>query len=371
MSGRIARGGLAVAVKLLPDARRERYREEWSADLRDAPYAGVSGAQLVAGAFGVVLRSPRSAEAFGLTPTALAGRRLRWSVAWIAASAALALGSLFTRPFQDGGVFGDTPEVDLAVALFGAVGLIWLAAATHGLLAARGAGLRWSATLGAVVFAVPALAVVAVAVMPMMMLGGLLAGVATFVFAWALPADADPERRRTWPGLPARLGTRATALVGALVVLGGAALAVVHILIWNPLSKVPGLTLPEIYSQMAARSEPAEAAVAWAVVWGVTWVPLGLLFLATAIFGNRGVLRRLDARRVARAALVALIGIGFTQWVAGFSMGMSVADAFAVSGGDSALSGLLLTAAATAAGVIVALRVLPPASAAAAPPATV
>lgn len=162
-----------------------------------------------------------------------------------------------------------------------------------------------------------------------------------------------------------------TALVGTLVVLGEAALAVAHILVWNPSAKVPGLTVPEIYAQMAARSEPAGDAVIWAVVWGATWVPLGLLFLATAIFGNRGPLRRLDARRVARAALVALIGIGFTQRVAGFSMGMSVADAFAVSGGDSALSGLLLTAAATVAGAIVALRVLPPASVAAAPPATV
>ncbi|WP_157377157.1 hypothetical protein [Agromyces sp. Root1464] len=360
-----------MAARLLPDGRRERYREEWSADLRDAPAAGISSTQLVSGAFGVVLRTPRSAKAFGLTPSALAGRRLRWSVAWIAAATALALGSLFTRPFLAGGPIGGTPAVDLVVvALVGCVGLIWLAAATHGLLAASGPALRWGGTLCVAVVAVPALAVVAVAVMPMMMLGGMFAGVATFVFAWGLPADADPERRRTWPGLPARLGTRVTALVGALVVLGGAALAVAHILVWNPSAKVPGLTVPEIYAQMAARSEPAGDAVIWAVVWGATWVPLGLLFLATAIFGNRGPLRRLDARRVARAALVALIGIGFTQWVAGFSMGMSVADAFAVSGGDSALSGLLLTAAATVAGVIVALRVLPPASVAAAPSAT-
>lgn len=359
----MARSALAAAVRLLPDGRRERYREEWSADLRDAPVAGVSSAQLVAGAFGVVLRTPRSPEAFGLTPRALAGRRLRWSVAWIAAAATLALGSMFTRPFMDGGSFGDARSALLAViALAGGAGLVWLAAAVHGMLAARTAGLRWAATLGVVVFAVPALAVASVAVMPMMMLGGLLAGVATFVFAWALPAD--PDRRRTWPGLPARLGTRATALVGALVVFGGAALAVVHILVWNPSSKVPGLSIPEIYAQMAARGEPAGLAVTWAIVWGANWVPLGLLFLATAVFGNRGVLRRLDARRIARATLVALIGIGFTQWVAGFSMGMSVADAFAVSGGDAALSGLLLTAAATAAGVIVALRVLPPTSAA-------
>jgi hypothetical protein len=48
-----------------------------------------------------------------------------------------------------------------------------------------------------------------------------------------------------------------------------------------------------------------------------------------------------------------------------------VADAFAVGGGDSALSGLLLTLAATAAGLIVALRVLPPASVARLPHAIV
>jgi hypothetical protein len=363
MSGRIARGALDVAVRLLPDARRERYREEWSADLRDAPAAGVSSAQLVSGAFGVVLRAPRSPEAFGLSQGALTGRRLRWAAAWVTAAAMLALGSMFTSPFLDGGAFGDARSIVLAVvALVGGVGLIWLAAAMHGLLAQRRAALRWTVSLGIIVLSVPVLAALAFTVMPMMILGGMVAGVVTLVFTWALPAEADPERRRTWPGLPARLGTRATALIGALVVLGGAAFSVVHILVWNPLSKVPGLSLPELYAQMSDRGEPAGAAVAWAVVWGATWVPLGLLFLATAIFGNRGILRRLDARRVARAALVALVGIGFTQWVAGFSMGMSVADAFAVGGGDSALSGLLLTVAATAAGLIVAMRVLPPAS---------
>ncbi|MBM7831398.1 hypothetical protein JOE59_002103 [Agromyces cerinus] len=363
MTGRIARGGLAVAVRLLPDARRERYREEWAADLRDAPAAGVSTAQLVAGAFGVVLRAPRSPEAFGVTQGALAGRRLRWAAAWSMAAVMLALGSFFTTPFLDGGAFGDLRSgVFVVVALIGGVGLVWLAAAMHGLLASRAPGLRWAVSLGVAVLAVPVLAVLSVALVPAMMLGGMLAGVAIAIFAAALPAETDPELRRTRPGLPARLGTRATAFVGAVVVLGGAAFAVVHILVWNPQSKVPALSLPEIYAQMADRGEPAGPSVAYALVWAATWVPLGLLFLATAAFGNRGILRRLDARRIARASLVAVVGIGFTQWVAGFSMGMSIADTFAVSGGDSAVSGLLLTAAATVAGVIVALRVLPPAS---------
>ncbi|MFB9310671.1 hypothetical protein BJY17_003509 [Agromyces hippuratus] len=368
MSGRLARAGLAVAVRLLPDARRERYREEWAADLRDAPAAGVSTAQLVAGAFGVVLRAPRSPEAFGLTSSALAGRRLRWAAAWFAAAVSLALGSFFLTPFTAGGAFGEVgSRVMVVVALVGGVGLVWLAAAVHGLLASRGAGLRWAVSLGVVLLTVPVVAMLTVALVPAMMLGGMLAGAATVVFAWALPAATDPERRRTWPGLPARLGTRATALVGAIVVLGGAAVGAVHILVWNPLSKVPGLALPEIYAQMADRGEPAGPAAAYALVWAATWAPLGLLFLATAVVGNRGTLRRLDARRIARASLVAVFGIGFTQWVGGFSMGMSIADAFAVSGGDSAVSGLLLTAAATVAGVIVALRVLPPASVARSP----
>lgn len=364
MSGPIARGVLAVAVRLLPDARRERCREEWSADLRDAPAAGVSSMQLVAGAFGVVLRVPRSPEAFGLTQGALAGRRLRWSAACLAAAAFLMLGLLFTMPFtSSASPFEGARSVAQAVAvLVAATGLIWLAAATHGLLANRGLALRWTLTGAVVLVVVPVIAMGMAVIVPMTMFAGMFAGLVLALLAWGVPIDRDAARRRTWPGLPARLGTRATALVGAVVVLGGAAFAVVHILVWNPRSKVPALALPEIYAQMAERGEPAGAAATWAIVWGATWVPLALLLLATAIFGDRGVLRNLDARRTARVSIAAIAGIGFTQWVAGFSMGMSIADAFAVSGGDSAISGLLLTAAATAAGVIVALRVLPPAS---------
>jgi hypothetical protein len=322
MSGRVARVALAVAVRLLPDARRERYREEWAADLRDASMAGISTAQLVTGAFGVVLRAPRSPEAFGLTQGALTGRRLRWAAAWITAAAMFALAGFLTMPFT-GSVMGGLRSSLLLVALLtGAVGLVWLAAAMHGLLASRGAGLRWTVSLGVVLLAVPLLGALSFALPMAMMLAGLVAGVWVFGLAWGLPIARDPERRRTWPGLPARFGTRPTALIGAVVVLGGAALAVLHILVWNPQSKVPGLALPELYAQMADRGEPAGAAVAWALVWGASWVPLALLFLATAVFGNRGVLRHLDARRVAPATLVAVAGIGFTQWVAGFSMGM-------------------------------------------------
>ncbi len=35
---------------------------------------------------------------------------------------------------------------------------------------------------------------------------------------------------------------------------------------------------------------------------------------------------------------------GTTEWIAGFTMGMSLADTFAISGGDAAFSGLALHA---------------------------
>lgn len=111
---------------------------------------------------------------------------------------------------------------------------------------------------------------------------------------------------------------------------------------------------------MRAAGESPSYAAGFVAVWALSWAPLVLCYLLVAIVGTRGRLARLDARRIARSALLALAAVGFGSWVAGFSMGMGVADAFAVSGGDAAWTGPALTAAATVCGVAAALRILPP-----------
>ncbi|BDZ55875.1 hypothetical protein GCM10025870_29480 [Agromyces marinus] len=86
---------------------------------------------------------------------------------------------------------------------------------------------------------------------------------------------------------------------------------------------------------------------------------LALVFVAVALAGRRGVLVRLDARRIARTALVAVAGVGLSVWVAGFGMGISIADAFMTSGGDAAGTGALLAVVWVAAGIAAAVRLIP------------
>ncbi|QTX04179.1 hypothetical protein [Agromyces archimandritae] len=180
----------------------------------------------------------------------------------------------------------------------------------------------------------------------MVLLALLLGGLPLAVAGLLLPIEADPAARRTRPGIPARIGVRATALIAACGVSAMVAFAALHILVWNPTAKLPGMQLAEIYAAMAARGEPPGLAVGWVVAWAAGWAPLVAVFAAVAVLGPRGLLRNLDARRVARLVVLAVVGIGFGHWAAGFSMGMSLADAFGTSGSDAAPGGMVLIAAA-------------------------
>ena len=173
----------------------------------------------------------------------------------------------------------------------------------------------------------------------------LLAGAATGVVAVsaaltrgrAMP-DAGP------PGAPTsgmRAGPRlALAAVFAAGNLGVILAGVMHILVWNPLARVPGLSLDEVYGRMAAVGEGTLAGGfvgGWAVFWGLAT----LAYVAAC--GVPALAPFFSARRV---AVLGLFLIGATcafAWMAGFNMGMSLADTFATSGGVAAVSGPLLS----------------------------
>ncbi len=113
------------------------------------------------------------------------------------------------------------------------------------------------------------------------------------------------------------------------------AAGVLHISVWNPLAKVPGLSLDEIYSAMSAAGEaPLDAFfMVWAIFWAAMAVTLPILC------GIRGIAWFFTVRRI---VVVALLMVGATasfHWLAGFNMGMSLADTFMTSGGDAAISG--------------------------------
>jgi hypothetical protein len=148
----------------------------------------------------------------------------------------------------------------------------------------------------------------------------------------------------------------AAALTGTnLVVI---ALGVMHILVWDPLAKVPGLPLDQIYERMRAADEGDLASMfvaQWAMFWGIFSLAYLLVYLLPVTAGflsKRGM------------TALGLLMVGFTSlgsWLAGFNMGMSLADTFMIGGGSRAPSGpliLLIGAISIVAAVWVAVRPL-------------
>ena len=73
-----ARAAVAVAVVLLPASMRERYSEQWRADLRDAEDAGVRRSEIAVGSLAFAATVDRfSIEARGATPARVVRRRER------------------------------------------------------------------------------------------------------------------------------------------------------------------------------------------------------------------------------------------------------------------------------------------------------
>ncbi|WP_146070329.1 hypothetical protein [Arthrobacter sp. GMC3] len=138
------------------------------------------------------------------------------------------------------------------------------------------------------------------------------------------PPTTHRLRRRLLLGLPF------VVVIVAVVVIG-----TLHIVLWNPLAKVPGMSLDEIHSRMAVAGESPGNLMMF------LWVGFSL-FLAAALVLACALPRMAGFFTARRIVVAGLVGIGITCFFhsfAGFSMGMSLADTFDVSGGDSAPSG--------------------------------
>jgi hypothetical protein len=169
---------------------------------------------------------------------------------------------------------------------------------------------------------------------------GILGSFAFLVAAAVLLVIFTPEpAERATPAQRSRPRRVLLALPWSALTLIAVLTGALHITVWNPLARVPGLTLDEIYAGMAAADQGTGAAfiVGWAVSWS----------LAAVILPALCAIPRLDRVLTARRIMVlGLLMLGFTvtfQWTAGFSMGMSMADTFATTGGDAAVTGPVLT----------------------------
>ncbi|WP_314431988.1 hypothetical protein, partial [Microbacterium lacticum] len=137
------------------------------------------------------------------------------------------------------------------------------------------------------------------------------------------------------------------AVLGGLAVVLYAAVAALQILVWNPLAAVPGASLVEISGHL---DDTGEAFSPWSVLATLLVGPV--LALALVVIAALG---RLSAVWCG-AAVCAVIAAGALGYFgAAFIPGMSLADAYGISGGDHAPGGLVLCAvsAVAAAGAIV------------------
>ena len=126
------------------------------------------------------------------------------------------------------------------------------------------------------------------------------------------------------------------AVVGVLVVALYAALLTVNALVLDPLTAVPGATLAEIHAELSEQGFAVGADIA--TVIGIAVV--GVLFAA----GLSVLLLITRARaHVIAAVLLAVVVMGTPMsFVAAIALGMDVADAYGVGGGDHTIwSGVL------------------------------
>lgn len=151
------------------------------------------------------------------------------------------------------------------------------------------------------------------------------------------PASVAPRADRAgrvarWVESPRTARIVATVGFGAVGVYAG--VAALQILVWNPLAAVPGATLGEISSEIAAARQ------SFSVASVLGYLALGpLLALVPLVLAWRGMLTGLGAA----TAVSALISVGAPGYfVASFAPGMALADTYGISGGDHAPGGMVL-----------------------------
>lgn len=333
---------LGAIVATLPAGARERYREEWLADLEGAPEHGVSPLEVLLGAIGVSVRIDRTDPAnSGSSVADLAARRGRWGLALLAIGGLLAVSTWLT------GGWAAPPLAQVALIAAAAVGVAGLwAAGSATALAVPGRRQR----ILILIIAPVALLIIAMSALSAVVLISMALSFAGVVAVALLPA--------TRPRAVDRRGVLALAAGFAAATLAMTAIGIAHVLVWNPLAKVPGRTLEQIYATMAAAGESP----GWAVIgiWAGGAVASAIALVLAATLPAKALRARATRRRIVGAGLVGIAGTGISVWVAGFGMGMGLADTFATGGGDAAPGGAALVLLGVLAGIPATLLTVAP-----------
>ncbi|PPI27261.1 hypothetical protein [Rathayibacter sp. AY1B5] len=335
---------LRLLSLLLPPLARERYLEEWRADLAGAAELGLPRRGVVLGALALLVSVDRdlpahTGEARGTLPRRLARRGL----ALFAAAALMLSGIALTG----GGIVPEPGAASAsALAAVGAVQIAVLVAAVA--VAVLGALLLLGAAASARTL-LARISLVAAVVGPVLTAAGLLlpgplALVGLPVSLAGLVCGVIVLGGSRTIALAPRTATRAqrlpVALAGLALVAGITVVGAVDLLVWNPQAKVPGVALTEIYATMAERDgfELGSHAI-WVTGWAAFWTAAAIVVTVGALVGRRS---PLTPRRIAVLMLALVAGAVVFRFFAGFGFGMSVADTFVTSGGDGSLVSAVL-----------------------------
>jgi hypothetical protein len=338
---------LSLLARLLPPPARERYLEEWRADLAGAAEAGLPRRTVLVGAAALLMTIDRDAPAHSGEPRGMLPRRFaRRGVSLGVAAAVVLVGSYVTG----GGVVPEAGAASSAgLALLDVVGaaLLWSSlvvaalAALHLVGAALTARTRLAQLTCAAMVAGPIVVAVGIhgphlsALVPLagaaLFIAGAVCGL--IVLGGSTPIALEHRTATRRQRIPVALG--GVLLVTALAVVGA-----VDLLVWNPLAKVPGTDLQSIYFQMSLRDGfDIGVNVAWVVTWAAFWTAASILVLAAACGGR---VSPLTPRRIAVVTLGLVGAAVFFRFFAGFGFGMSIADTFATNGGDGSFVSALL-----------------------------
>lgn len=373
---RVGSRRLALARRLLPAALRDRYDEQWSADLRDAAELDLPTSSIAWGAlrFAALSRfGPHGAEPEELERQSW--HLARWGGALIGTSGVGATVGFIGFGGLAG--LGQLAAAHPALAVVGIAPVLFVMGA-----AAAGIALLWAAVLrrprihpmsvlvvialsaGSVLIALWPVALDRPDALASTLLGWgalllVLGAIGALVVWGATPAEKWRPLPRSAPARPARSGL--VTLVASMAIVGATVLGLVEGLVWGVEDQAGGLPAAAVYA--ALNDLDRVYGIANVLVWAA-FASVGPLVLV--VVRNRALARGAHDRDVTRLiGVLGLLSVGATVFFQGwatFSIGMSIADTlppfvgsrsslwfvYASVGTLAGLAGLLLALAPTA-----------------------
>ncbi|KQQ03631.1 MULTISPECIES: hypothetical protein [unclassified Rathayibacter] len=333
---------LRLLACLLPPLARDRYLEEWRADIAGAPE---HRRDVLLGALVLSATLDRGLPAHSGEPRFLRPRRLaRRGLGLLTAAAVVLIGIYLTG----GGIVPEGASEGVLAALQATGRTLTVLAIVTALVgaaylagAARAAATRTARISLLAAIAGPAMVVVGVLVpgapwwLPLLGFTVVFAGLATGIAVTggtrpiAVEHRTAPRRQR----VPVAVGS--AVLVVAVIVVGG-----IDLIVWNPLSKVPGTDLATIYALMAERDGfSLTGTLVATAIWAVFWSVPALLVAGLAVHRAGA---NLTPRRLV-IVMLSLVGAAiFCRFFTGFGIGMSIADSFSTNGGDGSIVSAVL-----------------------------